>query len=234
MRRTLFLLIVGLGGAAILIWLGVWQIQRLAWKEAIIADINTRIAAAPVDLPPTVNAEDDAYLPVAVTGSFDAGEVHVLVSQKDVGAGYRVIAPFALEDGRRIMVDRGFVLTTDKDAPRALGPATVTGNLQWPRETDSFTPEADLKGNIWFARDVPDMAQTLGTEPVLLVARSSTPPAAGISTPPAAGISPLPVDTARIPNDHLQYAVTWFSLAAIWLGMSLFFLRRRRAPKTES
>ena len=56
MRRTLFLLIVGLGGAAILIWLGVWQIQRLAWKEAIIADINTRIAAAPVDLPPTVNA----------------------------------------------------------------------------------------------------------------------------------------------------------------------------------
>ena len=226
MRRTLFLLIVGLGGAAILIWLGVWQIQRLAWKEAIIADINTRIAAAPVDLPPTVNAEDDAYLPVAVTGSFDAGEVHVLVSQKDVGAGYRVIAPFTLEDGRRIMVDRGFVLTTDKYAPRALGPATVTGNLQWPRETDSFTPEADLKGNIWFARDVPDMAQTLGTEPVLLVARSST--------PQPAGISPLPVDTARIPNDHLQYAITWFSLAAIWLGMSLFFLRRRRAPKTES
>ncbi|HCT33990.1 MAG TPA: SURF1 family protein, partial [Sulfitobacter sp.] len=107
-----------------------------------------------------------------------------------------------------------------------LGPATVTGNLQWPRETDSFTPEADLKGNIWFARDVPDMAQTLGTEPVLLVARSST--------PQPAGISPLPVDTARIPNDHLQYAITWFSLAAIWLGMSLFFLRRRRAPKTES
>ena len=58
MRRTLFLLIVGLGGAAILIWLGVWQIQRLAWKEAIIADINTRIAAAPVDLPPTVNDGD--------------------------------------------------------------------------------------------------------------------------------------------------------------------------------
>ena len=84
MRRSLFFIIVGLGGAAILVALGVWQVQRLAWKEAIIADINTRIAAAPVDLPPTVNAEDDAYLPVAVTGSFDAGEVHVLVSQKDV------------------------------------------------------------------------------------------------------------------------------------------------------
>ncbi|HDY95122.1 MAG: SURF1 family protein [Sulfitobacter litoralis] len=226
MRRTLFLLIVGLGGAAILIWLGVWQIQRLAWKEAIIADINTRIAAAPVDLPASVNRDLDAYLPVTVSGTFEQGEVHVLVSQKDVGAGYRIITPFVLEDGRRIMVDRGFAVASAKDAARSDGPATVTGNLQWPQETDSFTPEADLKGNIWFARDVPAMARTLGTQPVLLVTRSST--------PPAAGISPLPVDTARIPNDHLQYAITWFSLAAIWLGMSLFFLRRRRAPKTES
>ena len=226
MRRTLFLLIVGLGGAAILIWLGVWQIQRLAWKEAIIADINTRIAAAPVDLPASVNRDLDAYLPVTVSGTFEQGEVHVLVSQKDVGAGYRIITPFVLEDGRRIMVDRGFAVASAKDAARSDGPATVTGNLQWPQETDSFTPEADLKGNIWFARDVPAMARTLGTQPVLLVTRSST--------PPAAGISPLPVDTARIPDDHLQYAITWFSLAAIWLGMSLFFLRRRRAPKTES
>ena len=226
MRRTLFLLIVGLGGAAILIWLGVWQIQRLAWKEAIIADINTRIAAAPVDLPASVNRDLDAYLPVTVSGTFEQGEVHVLVSQKDVGAGYRIITPFVLEDGRRIMVDRGFAVASAKDAARSDGPAIVTGNLQWPQETDSFTPEADLKGNIWFARDVPAMARTLGTQPVLLVTRSST--------PPAAGISPLPVDTARIPNDHLQYAITWFSLAAIWLGMSLFFLRRRRAPKTES
>jgi len=226
MRRTLFLLIVGLGGAAILIWLGVWQIQRLAWKEAIIADINTRIAAAPVDLPASVNRDLDAYLPVTVSGTFEQGEVHVLVSQKDVGAGYRIITPFVLEDGRRIMVDRGFAVASAKDAARSDGPAIVTGNLQWPQETDSFTPEADLKGNIWFARDVPAMARTLGTQPVLLVARSSK--------PPAAGISPLPVDTARIPNDHLQYAITWFSLAAIWLGMSLFFLRRRRAPKTES
>tara|TARA_R100001369_G_scaffold14360_3_gene28974 strand:+ start:3101 stop:3781 length:681 start_codon:yes stop_codon:yes gene_type:complete len=226
MRRTLFLLIVGLGGAAILIWLGVWQFQRLAWKEAIIADINTRIAAAPVDLPASVNRDLDAYLPVTVSGAFEQGEVHVLVSQKDVGAGYRIITPFVLEDGRRIMVDRGFAVASAKDAARSDGPATIAGNLQWPQETDSFTPEADLKGNIWFARDVPAMAQTLGTQPVLLVTRSST--------PPAAGISPLPVDTARIPNDHLQYAITWFSLAAIWLGMSLFFLRRRRAPKTES
>lgn len=226
MRRTLFLLIVGLGGAAILLSLGVWQIQRLSWKEAIIADINARIGAAPVALPVEINPESNAYLPVVAEGVIEGAELHVLVSQKEVGAGYRIIAPFTLPDGRRILVDRGFILASDKDAQRSTGAATITGNLQWPQETDDFTPAADIEGNIWFARDVSAMAEELQTLPILVVARSSD--------PAAAGIDPLPVDTARIPNDHLQYAVTWFSLAAIWLGMSLFFLRRRRAPKAES
>lgn len=226
MRRTLFLLIIGLGGAAILIWLGVWQIQRLAWKEAIIADIDSRVSAAPVALPAAPDPETDAYLPIRATGTIGDDEIHVLVSQKDVGAGYRIIAPFTLEDGRTVMVDRGFVLSRKKTQDRATGPATVTGNLQWPQETDSFTPDPDKAGNIWFARDVPVMADSLQTEPVLLVTRASD--------PAPDGISPLPVDTSRIPNDHLQYAITWFSLAAIWLGMSLFFLRRRRAPQSES
>jgi surfeit locus 1 family protein len=226
MRRTLFLLIIGLGGAAILISLGVWQVQRLAWKQAIIADINARITATPVALPETVDPLTDAYLPIVADGVIEDGEIHVLVSQKDIGAGYRIIAPFQLQDGRQIMVDRGFVLTTAKDTERAIGQATVIGNLQWPQETDGFTPAPDMKANIWFARDVDAMATQLQTLPILLVARSSS-----LSEP---GVSALPVDTARIPNDHLQYAITWFSLAAIWLGMSLFFLRRRGASKVES
>ncbi|WP_341233429.1 SURF1 family protein [uncultured Sulfitobacter sp.] len=226
MRRTLFLLIIGLGGAAILISLGVWQVQRLAWKQAIIADINARITATPVTLPETVDPLTDAYLPITADGVIEDGEIHVLVSQKDIGAGYRIIAPFQLQDGRQIMVDRGFALTTAKDTERALGPATVIGNLQWPQETDGFTPAPDMNANIWFARDVGAMAAQLQTLPILLVARSSSLPEPGISA--------LPVDTARIPNDHLQYAITWFSLAAIWLGMSLFFLRRRGASKVES
>ena len=78
--------------------------------------------------------------------------------------------------------------------------------------------------NIWFARDVDVMAETLDTEPLLIVMREG----AG----PDPKITPLPVDTARIPNDHLQYAITWFSLAAIWLAMTVLFLRRRRAPAT--
>ena len=226
MRRTLFLLIIGLGGAAILISLGVWQVQRLAWKQAIITDINMRITATPVALPETIDPIADAYLPIVADGIVGDGELHVLVSQKDVGAGYRIIAPFELQDGRQIMVDRGFALAAAKGTERAIGQATVIGNLQWPQETDSFTPAPDMNANIWFARDVDTMARALQTLPILLVARTSS-----LVEP---GVSPLPVDTARIPNDHLQYAITWFSLAIIWLGMSLFFLRRRGASKVES
>jgi surfeit locus 1 family protein len=224
MRRSLFFIIVGLGGAAILAALGIWQMQRLAWKEAIIADINARITAAPVDLPSDPDPEADAYLPVTVTGEVGAEALHVLVSQKQKGAGYRVIAPMTLEGGRRILIDLGFTPTQNKETIRTQGPVTLTGNLQWPQEVDSFTPEPDTEGNIWFARNVPLMAETLDTEPLLVVAREGT--------GPDPKITPLPVDTARIPNDHLQYVITWFSLAAIWLAMTVLFLRRRRAPAT--
>ncbi|MFG6567587.1 SURF1 family protein [Sulfitobacter sp. 1A13679] len=224
MRRSLFFIIVGLGGAAILVALGVWQVQRLAWKEAVIADINNRIAATPVALPADPDSEADAYLPVTVSGEIGEQALHVLVSQKQKGAGYRVIAPMDLEGGRRVLIDLGFTATSNKDAIAPAGTATLTGNLQWPQEVDSFTPEADTDRNIWFARDVDVMAETLDTEPLLIVMREGT--------GPDPKITPLPVDTARIPNDHLQYAITWFSLAAIWLAMTVLFLRRRRAPAT--
>lgn len=125
--------------------------------------------------------------------------------------------------GRRVLLDRGFVPVAQSGAPTHEGSVTVQGNLQWPQETDSFTPEPDLKNNIWFARDVDAMAAALNTEPTLVVAKTTS-----FNDAP---ISPLPVDTGAIPNDHLQYAITWFSLAAIWLLMSLaFILRARRAP----
>ncbi|MEM9549943.1 MAG: SURF1 family protein [Pseudomonadota bacterium] len=224
MRRILFLVIFGLAGAGILIALGVWQVQRLAWKEGVLAEIGARISDPPVAIPADPTPDADRYLPVRATGEIGADEIHVLVSIKRVGPGYRIIAPMALTDGRRILLDRGFVPTEDKDRPRQTGPADVAGNLHWPRETDSYTPAPDLATNTWFARDVPAMADALGTDPILLIAGR------GAKTDPS--VTPLPVDTAGIPNDHLQYAITWFSLALIWLAMTAYFLWRTRSTSS--
>lgn len=218
MRRIIGPLLIGVLGTAVLIALGVWQVQRLAWKEGVLADIEARIAAPPVPLPADPDPEADRYLPVAVTGEIGDEELHVLVSTRAEGPGFRVIAPLTLAEGRRVLLDRGFVRDEAKEAARPTGEARIEGNLHWPDEVDRFTPEPDPGENIWFARDVPAMAEALGTEPVLVVARETS-----LSAP---GLTPLPVDTSGIPNDHLEYAVTWFGLAAVWAAMSVFLIRR--------
>lgn len=224
MSRAIFFVVIGLGGAAILVSLGIWQVQRLAWKQGVIADINARIVAAPVALPDNPDPATDAYLPVSATGILGTQVLRVLVSQKDVGPGYRIISALNTPDAT-VMVDRGFMPVGSGRKGALPDPVTLTGNLQWPNETDKFTPAPDMANNIWFARDVDAMAAALGAKPILIVARD-------VSFEDG-DVTPFPVDTARIPNDHLQYAITWFSLALIWLAMSVYFLRRR-APKSES
>lgn len=223
MRRILFLLF-SLAGLGLLLGLGTWQVQRLFWKQGILATIEARIAADPVPMTAAPFSDADKYKPVTATGKIHPQALRVLVSRKGAGAGYRIISPFETDMGL-ILLDRGFV-PLNRDAPAGRdAPVTITGNLHWPEETDSFTPEPDLTKNIWFARDVALMARTLDTRPLMVVLRDRT-----FDDGP---VTPMPVDTASIPNDHLQYAITWFSLALIWAVMSLFFLRRSRA-KPES
>ncbi|MGR3801951.1 SURF1 family protein [Marinibacterium profundimaris] len=222
MRRILFLLLIGLAGTATLVWLGVWQMQRLAWKEDMLARIESEIGAAPVPLPDNPTPATTPFLPVIVEGEILDDEILVLASLKKVGPGYRVIAPFRV-GGRTILLDRGFLEITDEDTPRSTGAAEITGNLHWPDEVDGFTPDPDPEARLWFARDVTSMAAELGTEPVLLIAATRTDPT----------ILPMPVDTSGIPNDHLQYAITWFLLALVWVVMTWFFARRLRASEPK-
>lgn len=213
---------IGLGGLAVLLALGFWQVSRLQWKTALLNDVETRIAAAPVSLPLDPDPEADRYLPVELEGRTTGSELHVLVSTPQTGPGYRVIAPF--ETGtRRIMVDLGVVPTAEKEPTRPAQKLNVVGNLRWPRESDRFTPEPERDRNIWFARDVDAMADALGTEPLLIVARETE--------PEVPGVMPLPVSTTNVPNDHLQYAITWFSIAALWVGMTVL-LGWRMAGRT--
>ena len=218
------MVVFGVLGTAILLSLGIWQLQRLAWKQEVLRAIESKILAPAVKIPQTVLPDAHSLLPVRAEGRYKGDTVRVLVSQKIYGAGYRLITAFELVDGRTIMLDRGFTSVRSEIPSTPQGRGQVIGNLQWPQEIDSFTPENDLAANIWFARDVARLAEHLKAEPVLLVLRDS-----GFETEAA---TPLPKMTANIPNDHMNYAITWFSLALIWLGMSGYFLYRSRDPQS--
>jgi surfeit locus 1 family protein len=221
-RRVALPLAFGVLGTALLVLLGLWQVERLEWKLDTIARIEARLAAAPAAVPRSPDVAAHEYLRVRATGTLEAGELHVYTSLPPRGVGYRVIAPMTIEDGRRILIDRGFVPIGDKDAARATGPASVVGALVWPRETDRFTSDPDREANIWFARDVGRMAEALGTEPVMLTVEEGEGAAAD-------GVIAMPV-TVNLRNPHLEYAVTWFGLAAVWALMTLYWLWRIKRP----
>lgn len=230
--RILGAAIFGLVGVAILLWMGVWQVDRLAWKNDLVARIEARLAAEPVAPPEAPDPDRDALLRVTVTGRIGEQELHVLSSLKPLGVGYRIVSPMVLDDGRRVMVDLGFVPEAMKD-PAERPPAgsgrpgeveTVTGLLRWPQETDSFTPEPDLGRNIWFARDVEAMAQALDTAPVLIVVQAHE-----------RGEWPRPVPPGTdLPNRHLEYAITWFGLAVVWVVMTILWIRTEILGRPQS
>ncbi len=219
-RKLVTVGIFGLIGAAILIGLGVWQLQRLAWKEGVLAEIDARIAAAPVAVPDAPDPTQDRYLPVTAEGVFSGDPLRVLVSVQGSGPGYRLISVLETDGARRVLVDRGFLAEGVALPATPQGRVTVTGNLHWPDEIDGFTPDPDIARNQWFARDVEAMAAHLGTEPTFIVLRD-------ISVPDAP-LTPLPVTADGIPNNHLGYAVQWFGLALVGLGMTAFLAWRIR------
>lgn len=223
-KRIFIALLFGLIGAAILSGLGFWQLDRMQWKTKMLLQIEARIDAVPVVVPAKPDRVRDQFLPVEMGGDILPEEIHVLASVQKIGPGYRIIAAFEMQDGRRVMLDRGFVAIAAKNAPRPTVRAKIIGNLHWPDEINSATPAPDMAAGIWFARDVEAMAKVLRTEPVLVVYRHSS-EAVPVTTP-------FPVTSSGIPNRHLEYVVTWFGLALVWLGMTAYLIWRIRRERT--
>ena len=151
--------------------------------------------------------------PAAPRRHADAIESRILA--KGSGAGFRVISPFKLEDGSKILIDRGVIREQDTDRLESLGQQDIViGYLLWPNETDYFTPDPNLERNIWFSRDLEKMASFLETQQILVVATENRlDPSLKMQDP-----------TREIPNNHLQYAITWFMMSILWFGMSVYFV----------
>ncbi|AWN39235.1 SURF1 family protein [Methylobacterium radiodurans] len=222
----------------ILLGLGFWQIARKTEKEALIGRIRERSLAAP-DLPPTPEAWNparDEFRHVRVTGRFLNDRetlVHGLAPGDTPGRalqGYYVLTPFERADGGTLLVNRGFVPTELKaqEVRRdglVTGETTVTGLLRASEPRAMFVPAPDPKRGEWFNRDISGIAEArgLGTVAPYLVEADAVP---GQKTWPRGG--QLRVD---LPNNHLQYAFTWFGIAACLVGVfSVFAWRRLRDP----
>jgi surfeit locus 1 family protein len=219
---------------AILIGLGVWQLQRLKWKEGLLAHIAALQGAPARPIEPVLDAlgagRDVDFTRVRTTCPGLATAPYLqLYGLKDGEAGWRLISacPAASLRYRTVLVDRGFVPDTAADRPAVdaaqTAPIEMVGVLRKPDRASFVSPANQPQANRWFTRDVAAMAQALAAPqpaPVMLFAETSSNPQFKPLVP-----APLP---AEIPNRHLEYAITWFGLAAALAGVYAAVLFRRR------
>ena len=212
----------------VLVSLGMWQLDRKAWKEDLIATIEARLSALPAALPapsawPKLTAAQDEFLRVAMTAEFlNDREATVYTSGSTLregssGPGYWIFTPARLGDGAVVMVNRGFVPEGRQNpATRAegevAGPVNVVGVLRWPERPGMFTPPGDPVRNIWFSRDSDAIAAAKGVNaaPFYVELESPAPPG---GLPRAGRLH------ATLPNNHFGYALTWLGLATVLVGV---------------
>jgi surfeit locus 1 family protein len=203
----------------ILLGLGTWQVQRLHWKQQLLATIDARIHNAPAAIATLLALPDANYRPAIATGTFRDGPVFYLLGISLTGeGGYHVLTPMDLPDGRMLLIDRGWIPYDRKQnaafAPAAgtdsYGTTTITGILRLP-EAHWSDPNNDPARNNWYSVDLTAMAQTAHVP-------AFTPYVLEADATPNAGVFPVGGQTRMaLPNNHFVYAVTWYGLAAALL-----------------
>lgn len=220
-RRLWFAVPLVLLALVILLSLGTWQVRRLYWKEALLSEIETRIHAAPVELGEiekiAASGGDIEYRTVRLSGTFDhARERHFFATHLGQ-TGYYVYTPLKLDDGRDIFVNRGFIPYEMKDAGKreqgqVPGRVTLQGlaRAQLAAKPSMMLPDNDVAKNIFYWKDLRVMAESTG------IARASLVPffVDADATPNPGGFPVGGVTIIDLPNNHLQYAITWYGLAA--------------------
>jgi surfeit locus 1 family protein len=220
----------------VLIALGVWQLERKAWKEGLIAQIEARARGEPVDIVPEAHwpawrARDDEFRRVRVTGTFLHDKevaVHGLLSGQrgSPTQGFYLFTPMRLASGAAVMVNRGFVPPDLRDPARRTdaapaGEVTFTGLVRAPETRGWFMPENEPAADHWFTRDIAAMARARGLDRV-------APFWIDLDPVPGAMGWPRPGQTRlATPNNHLGYALTWFGIALALLGVFSAFAWRR-------
>jgi surfeit locus 1 family protein len=214
-RPTLVPTLFTIASLLVLLALGTWQVQRLQWKTALIAERTARVTAAPI-APPAADADlsQIEYRRVSATGRFlHDRELYLAAREKDSGEiGFHILTPLVGEDGVATLIDRGFVPLDKKDPAKRVeaqfeGAVSVQGLIRGPGTKRWFLPENEPDKNFWFYVDIPAMAKHAGlaqVRPYYIDADDTANPGGF----PKGGQTRI-----VLPNDHLQYAITWYALA---------------------
>ncbi|MGN6481513.1 SURF1 family protein [Luteibacter sp.] len=206
--------------------LGTWQVHRRAWKHELIARIDARVHAPPVDAPgrgqwPQVSAEGDEYRSVKLAGTFLQDKSVRVRASTELGLGSWLMTPLRRDNGEVVLVNRGFVTpawcggkATCPTGP--VGHTTVTGLLRMSEPKGAFLQKNDAASGRWFSRDVPAILASAGladAAPYFIDAdAASAPGRTDGSDAPVGGLTVI-----AFPDNHLQYALTWYALALLTL-----------------
>lgn len=213
---------------ALLLGLGFWQLERLQWKRNLIAEIGHNMRAPPIslDLALKLGVAHAQYRRVTLTGRFDnARESYLYTTGPEGRPVYHLLTPLLLDGGGAVMIDRGYIpLALREPALRPesepVGAVNTVGVLRTPDKPGIFTPSPDVRDRVWFARDVEAMGQRDHLRlvaPVVLEAVGT-----GSAKWPRGGQTRV-----DLPNDHLQYALTWFLLASALVVVYIAWHRGR-------
>lgn len=234
-RKLLIPAIAAAVALFVLLNLGFWQLDRLAWKESLITQVGEGVSNPPVEAPGPPKwaglGETDDYRHVKVTGSFLDGAVFYYTALADPagpigGPGVMVYAPFRTSDGWTVLVNRGFLpqeLPEDERRSAVASPEgrlDLTGLLRLSEKPNWTTPEPAMSDRIWFARDTEAMGEVLSVDTEDLAPYSIDLDA---EFTPTSGLPQAGETIVRFKNDHLGYALTWFGLAATLVGVFLAY-----------
>lgn len=225
-RPRLWPTVITVPALLVLLGLGTWQLQRLEWKTALIEARDAALAQPPVELTAATPPETLRFRRAEATGTFlHEHELHLGPRVHGGRAGLHVLTPLRLADGGLLLVNRGWVPESARNPAtrpegQVGGETTVRGVIMALFGPNPFTPENDPAGNSWYWIDLPAMARAVG-EPLLPMVLAADETARG----------GLPIGGQGRPelrNQHLEYAITWYALAAALAAIYVLFHRRPR------
>lgn len=196
-----------------LLTLASWQVERLKWKNALIAVIDERVASEPIKFKTNLDIKEVEFRKTSIKGRFlHAKEIHLSPKYYNQKIGFHVLTPFKLSDGSGyVLVNRGWVPDGFKEKDKrkntlANSEVTINGTILRPQRRNVFTPENDLVKNYWFWVDIEKISEYAGVKvsPFVVVDEGRN----------VKNVYPIKLEVKpELRNDHLQYAITWFSLA---------------------